>query len=155
MRAVLDALHDAGQLPPFEAPLDEVRCHHNFVAWEKHFGKSVLVTRKGAVRARLGDRGIIPGSMGAQSYLVKGLGERESFESCSHGAGRAMSRSAARRTFSVEQHVAATEGIECRKDATVLDETPAAYKPIDDVMAAQRDLVEVTHKLRQVLCVKG
>jgi tRNA-splicing ligase RtcB len=155
MEAVLEALRSEGRLPAFEAPLDEVRCHHNYVAWEHHYGENVLVTRKGAVRAREGDRGIIPGSMGARSYLVRGLGNRESFASCSHGAGRAMSRSAAVKAFTVEQHAAATEGIECRKDAGVLDETPLAYKPIDAVMQAQRDLVEVTHELRQVLCVKG
>jgi len=155
MDAVLAALRGDSQLPAFEAPLDVVRCHHNYVAWEKHYGENVLVTRKGAVRARDGDRGIIPGSMGARSFLVRGRGDKESFESCSHGAGRAMSRTAAKRTFTVEQHAAATAGIECRKDEGVLDETPLAYKPIEAVMAAQGDLVEVTHELRQVLCVKG
>lgn len=153
--AVLAALRDDEQLPTFEAPIDVVRCHHNYVAWEKHYGQSVLVTRKGAVRAREGDRGIIPGSMGARSFIVRGRGDRDSFESCSHGAGRAMSRTAAKRAFTVEQHAAATAGIECRKDSGVLDETPHAYKPIEAVMEAQRDLVEVTHELRQVLCVKG
>lgn len=153
--AVITALRDDDQLPELEAPIDVVRCHHNYVAWEKHYGQSVLVTRKGAVRAREDDRGIIPGSMGACSFIVRGRGDRESFESCSHGAGRAMSRTAAKRTFTVEQHAAATAGIECRKDSGVLDETPNAYKPIDAVMQAQRDLVEVTHELRQVLCVKG
>jgi tRNA-splicing ligase RtcB (3'-phosphate/5'-hydroxy nucleic acid ligase) len=155
LEAVVEALREIGRLPAFEAPLDIVRCHHNYVSWEKHYGQTVLVTRKGAVRAQVGDRGIIPGSMGARSYLVRGLGQQESFTSCSHGAGRAMSRTAARKSFTVEQHMAATAGIECRKDADVLDETPAAYKPIEAVMAAQRDLVEVTHELRQVLCVKG
>jgi len=115
----------------------------------------VLVTRKGAVRARRGDLGIIPGSMGARSYIVRGLGNPESFHSCSHGAGRVMSRAEAKRRFSVEDHVAATAGIECRKDADVIDETPAAYKSIDQVMHAQRDLVEVVETLRQVVCVKG
>ncbi len=115
----------------------------------------MFVTRKGAVRARLGDLGIIPGSMGARSYIVRGKGERESYCSCSHGAGRAMSRGEAKRRFSVEDHVRATEGIECRKDVDVIDETPMAYKPIDKVMAAQADLVEVVHELRQVVCVKG
>lgn len=115
----------------------------------------MLVTRKGAVRARRGDLGIIPGSMGARSYIVRGLGNPESFHSCSHGAGRVMSRAEAKRRFSVEDHVAATAGIECRKDADVIDETPAAYKSIDQVMHAQRDLVEVVETLRQVVCVKG
>ncbi len=132
-----------------------MNCHHNYVAREHHYGKDVLVTRKGAVRARLGDLGIIPGSMGARSYIVRGLGNAESFCSSSHGAGRVMSRTEARRRFTVEDHAQATAGIECRKDADVIDETPAAYKPIDDVMRAQRDLVEVVHTLRQVVCVKG
>jgi tRNA-splicing ligase RtcB len=115
----------------------------------------VLVTRKGAVRAGRGELGIIPGSMGAHSYIVRGLGLPESFESCSHGAGRTMSRTEARKRFTVDQHVAATEGVECRKDADVIDETPAAYKDIDAVMEAQRDLVEIVHTLKQVVCVKG
>jgi tRNA-splicing ligase RtcB len=132
-----------------------VNCHHNYVETEHHFGRDIFVTRKGAVRARLGDLGIIPGSMGARSFIVRGKGERESFCSCSHGAGRTMSRGEAKRRFSVEDHVKATEGIECRKDASVIDETPMAYKPIDQVMAAQSDLVEVVHELRQVVCVKG
>jgi tRNA-splicing ligase RtcB len=130
-------------------------CHHNFVEWENHFGKSVLVTRKGAVRARVGDRGIIPGSMGARSYIVEGLGNPESFMSCSHGAGRRMSRTEAKRTFTVEDHAKATAGVDCRKDADVLDETPGAYKSIDAVMAAQADLVKVVHTLKAFLCVKG
>ena len=115
----------------------------------------MFVTRKGAVRARQGDLGIIPGSMGARSYIVRGKGEAEAFHSCSHGAGRTMSRGEAKRRFSVEDHVKATEGIECRKDEGVIDETPMAYKPIDKVMEAQSDLVEVVHELRQVVCVKG
>src|SRR6185369_6551942 len=130
-------------------------CHHNYVEKEHHFGKDVFVTRKGAVRARLGDLGIIPGSMGARSYIVRGKGEPQSFCSCSHGAGRTMSRNEAKRRFSVEDHAKATEGIECRKDRDVIDETPMAYKPIEAVMAAQSDLVEVVHELRQVVCVKG
>src|SRR5436309_3639873 len=132
-----------------------VNCHNNYVEREPHYGADVFVTRKGAVRARAGDLGIIPGSMGARSYIVRGLGNPESFESCSHGAGRAMSRSEAKRRFTIEDHKRMTEGIECRKDADVIDETPAAYKPIDAVMAAQKDLVEVVHELRQVVCVKG
>ena len=132
-----------------------VNCHHNYVARERHFGKEILITRKGAQRARAGELGIIPGSMGARSYIVRGLGNRESFESCSHGAGRAMSRAEAKRRFTLADHVAATAGVECRKDAAVIDETPAAYKDIDAVMAAPRDLVEIVHTLKQVLCVKG
>ena len=132
-----------------------VRCHHNYVSREHHFGENVIVTRKGAVSAREGQLGIIPGSMGARSYIVRGKGNRESFTSCSHGAGRAMSRGAAKRTFTLEDHAKATEGVECRKDADVLDETPGAYKDIDAVMAAQADLVDVVHTLKQVLCVKG
>ncbi len=139
----------------FEANVEAVNCHHNYVARERHYGEDVWVTRKGAVRARAGELGIIPGSMGARSYIVRGLGNDESFHSCSHGAGRAMSRAAARRRFSVEDHIAATQGVECRKDADVIDETPAAYKSIDAVMEAQKDLVEVVHTLRQVVCVKG
>lgn len=133
----------------------EIDCHHNFVAREHHFGRNVWVTRKGAVRARKGDMVLIPGSMGARSYVCRGLGEPQSFTSCSHGAGRKMSRGAARRTFTVEDHRKATEGIECPKDASVLDETPGAYKDIDAVMAAQSDLVEPIHTLRQIVCVKG
>ncbi|HET6611206.1 MAG TPA: RtcB family protein, partial [Kofleriaceae bacterium] len=155
MDAVVRAVSRTGMVPPFEAAVEAVNCHHNYVAREHHYGANVLVTRKGAVRARRGDLGIIPGSMGARSYIVRGLGNPESFDSCSHGAGRAMSRAAAKRRFSVADHIAATAGIECRKDAEVIDETPAAYKPIDQVMNAQRDLVEVAYILKQVLCVKG
>ncbi|MCC7364617.1 MAG: RtcB family protein [Dehalococcoidia bacterium] len=132
-----------------------VNCHHNYVQREQHFGRSVWVTRKGAVRAGSGEYGIIPGSMGTRSYIVRGLGNPDSFESCSHGAGRKMSRAEAKRRFTIADHIAATSGVECRKDAEVLDETPAAYKDIDSVMEAQRDLVEVVHTLRQVVCVKG
>jgi tRNA-splicing ligase RtcB len=155
MEHVLGALRASGQLPEFQARLEAVNCHHNYVAVEHHFGENVFVTRKGAVRARQGELGIIPGSMGARSYIVRGRGNPESFHSCSHGAGRAMSRTEARRRFSVADHAAATAGIECRKDHDVVDETPMAYKPIDDVMNAQRDLVDVVHTLRQVVCVKG
>ena len=132
-----------------------VNCHHNYVAKEHHFGENVWVTRKGAVRAREGDLGIIPGSMGAKSFIVRGKGNAESFHSCSHGAGRVMSRTEAKRRFTLADHVKATEGVECRKDDGVIDETPAAYKDIDAVMAAQADLVEVVHTLKQVVCVKG
>lgn len=153
MQATLRALRDV--LGAFEVDDMAVNCHHNYAEREHHYGRNVWVTRKGAVRARKGDLGIIPGSMGAKSFIVRGKGNPESFCSCSHGAGRAMSRSAARRRFSVEDHVRMTEGVECRKDAQVIDETPAAYKDIDAVMAAQADLVEVVHTLRQVVCVKG
>ena len=153
MQATLGALR--ATLGAFEADLEAVNCHHNYVAKEHHYGRDLWVTRKGAVRAGLGELGIIPGSMGARSFIVRGKGNRESLCSCSHGAGRAMSRTAARRTFTVEDHARLTAGIECRKDAEVIDETPAAYKPIEAVMAAQAELVEVVHTLRQVVCVKG
>jgi tRNA-splicing ligase RtcB len=139
-------------------PIDDglaVNCHHNYVTLEHHFGQDCYVTRKGAVRAGAGELGIIPGSMGAKSFIVRGRGNAESFHSCSHGAGRVMSRSAAKRKISVEQHVHDTRGVECRKDAGVVDESPRAYKPIEAVMAAQDDLVEIVHTLRQVVCVKG
>jgi tRNA-splicing ligase RtcB len=155
MEAILETLTRSSDLPPFRADLLAVNCHHNYVAKEQHYGKVVFVTRKGAVRAREGDLGIIPGSMGARSYIVRGKGNPESFHSCSHGAGRAMSRREAKRRFTVDDHMRMTSGVECRKDADVLDETPAAYKPIDKVMEAQSDLVEVLHELRQVVCVKG
>jgi len=153
MDAALGALQ--GHVRPFEADELAVNCHHNYVAKENHFGANVWVTRKGAVRARQGDYGIIPGSMGARSYIVRGKGNPDSFQSCSHGAGRAMSRNEAKKRFSVEDHVAATAGVECRKDEGVIDETPGAYKDIDAVMAAQADLVDVVHTLHQVVCVKG
>jgi tRNA-splicing ligase RtcB (3'-phosphate/5'-hydroxy nucleic acid ligase) len=140
---------------PFEAELEAINCHHNYVQKENHFGDNVLVTRKGAVRAAEGVMGIIPGSMGAKSFIVRGRGNKESFDSCSHGAGRLMSRTEAKKVFTLDDHVAATEGVECRKDAGVIDETPAAYKPIEAVMAAQADLVEIVHTLKQVVCVKG
>lgn len=132
-----------------------INCHHNYVAKESHYGQNVWVTRKGAVSAKAGELGIIPGSMGARSYIVRGKGNPESFMSCSHGAGRAMSRRQAREQFTLEDHERDTYGIECRKDEGVLDETPGAYKDIDAVMAAQTDLVEVVHTLSQVVCVKG
>lgn len=132
-----------------------VNCHHNYVQRERHFGEDLWVTRKGAVSARAGQLGIIPGSMGAKSFIVRGRGDADSFHSCSHGAGRKMSRNAAKKAFTLADHAAATAGIECRKDEDVIDETPGAYKSIDDVMHAQRDLVEVVATLRQVLCVKG
>jgi tRNA-splicing ligase RtcB len=153
--AVLSAMASSGDLPPFEVSDEVVNCHHNYVAREFHYGENVYVTRKGAVRAREGDLGIIPGSMGARSFIVRGKGNSESFTSCSHGAGRAMSRARAKKVFSLADHAQATAGVECRKDAGVLDETPGAYKSIDAVMAAQVDLVDVVHTLRQVVCVKG
>ncbi|WP_338499140.1 RtcB family protein [Delftia tsuruhatensis] len=140
---------------PFESHVEAVNCHHNYVQQERHFGQDVFITRKGAVSALRGELGIIPGSMGARSYIVRGLGNPESFESCSHGAGRVMSRTKAKKMFSVADHIKATEGVECRKDANVVDEIPMAYKDIDAVMAAQQDLVEVVHTLKQVVCVKG
>jgi tRNA-splicing ligase RtcB len=155
MQGVVEAMRASGQLPAFEASLEAVNCHHNYISREKHYDENVIVTRKGAVRARKGELGIIPGSMGARSFIVRGLGNEESFCSCSHGAGRVMSRTAAKRTFTLEDHAKATEGVECRKDEDVIDETPAAYKSIDAVMHAQRDLVEVVYTLKQVLCVKG
>jgi len=140
---------------PFDAELEAVNCHHNYVTRENHFGENVLVTRKGAVRAAKGVMGIIPGSMGAKSFIVRGLGNAESFDSCSHGAGRIMSRTEAKKRVSLAEHVADTTGVECRKDEGVIDETPRAYKPIEAVMAAQADLVEIVHTLKQVVCVKG
>jgi tRNA-splicing ligase RtcB len=137
MEAVVDAVRASGVVPPFETTEESVNCHHNYVAIERHYGEEVFVTRKGAVRAKEGDLGIIPGSMGAKSFIVRGKGNPESFHSCSHGAGRAMSRTEAKRRFTVADHVKATEGVECRKDSDVIDETPAAYKSIDAVMEAQ------------------
>jgi tRNA-splicing ligase RtcB (3'-phosphate/5'-hydroxy nucleic acid ligase) len=140
---------------PFEAHLEAVNCHHNYVAREHHFGDDILVTRKGAVRAAKGVMGIIPGSMGAKSFIVRGKGNLESFCSCSHGAGRVMSRTEAKRRFTLADHARDTAKVECRKDEDVIDETPKAYKDIDAVMAAQADLVDIVHTLRQVVCVKG
>jgi tRNA-splicing ligase RtcB len=140
---------------PFETHVEAVNCHHNYVQRERHFGRDVLVTRKGAVSAREGELGIIPGSMGAKSFIVRGKGNPESFTSCSHGAGRTMSRTEAKRRFTVADHRQATEGVECRKDEGVIDEIPMAYKDIDAVMRAQQELVEVVHTLKQVVCVKG
>ena len=139
----------------FELSEAIVNCHHNYISKENHFGKNIWVTRKGAVNARKGRLGIIPGSMGTRSYIVSGKGNEDSFHSCSHGAGRRMSRAEARKTFTLSNHRDATEGVECRKDKEVIDETPGAYKDIDAVMAAQSDLVDIVHTLKQVLCVKG
>jgi tRNA-splicing ligase RtcB (3'-phosphate/5'-hydroxy nucleic acid ligase) len=161
MRLVLEVLqrelvtNSAPKINAWKVMGEAINCHHNYVQREHHFGENVFVTRKGAISAREGELGIIPGSMGAKSYIVRGLGNAESFCSCSHGAGRRMSRSAAKRKFSREDLEAQTAGVECRKDGGVVDEIPAAYKDIDAVMANQRDLVEVVHTLKQVVCIKG
>ncbi len=155
MEQIIAAVQNSGEVRPFTAQIQAINCHHNYVARERHYGQDILVTRKGAVRAREGDLGIIPGSMGARSFIVRGKGNPESFSSCSHGAGRAMSRTEAKRRFTIEDHKRMTDGVECRKDARVIDETPAAYKSIDAVMHAQNDLVAIVHTLRQVVCVKG
>ncbi|GAB7533386.1 RtcB family protein [Pseudomonas sp. 3A(2025)] len=154
MRAVVQAARQIIS-KPFEVALEAVNCHHNYVQKERHFGEDVLITRKGAVSAKKGELGIIPGSMGAKSFIVRGLGNEEAFSSCSHGAGRTMSRTKAKKLFTVEDQIRATAHVECRKDADVIDEIPMAYKDIDQVMDAQRELVEVLHTLRQVVCVKG
>lgn len=141
--------------PSLELEKQAINCHHNYCQMEYHFGSNVWVTRKGAVRARKGDLGIIPGSMGAKSFIVRGLGNEESFCSCSHGAGRVMSRTKAKQLVSAEQHARDLSSVECNSSITTLDETPSAYKDIDAVMESQRDLVEIVHTLKQVLCVKG
>ncbi|KPC54593.1 RtcB family protein [Amantichitinum ursilacus] len=154
MQNVIDAARTV-ITKPFDASMEAVNCHHNYVQKEKHFGAEILVTRKGAVSAQKGQLGIIPGSMGAKSFIVRGLGNEEAFCSCSHGAGRTMSRNEARRRFTVDDQIKATQHVECRKDSDVIDEIPMAYKDIDAVMQAQNSLVEVVHTLRQVVCVKG
>jgi tRNA-splicing ligase RtcB len=153
MNIVLEAL--LRHLPSFEVTTEAVNCHHNYVARERHYGEQVWLTRKGAISAREGELGIIPGSMGTRSYIVRGKGNAESFQSCAHGAGRRMSRNQAGREFSIEDLAQQTAGVICRKDKGVIDEIPGAYKDIDQVMANQADLVEVVHTLKQVLCVKG
>lgn len=145
------ALNDKEPLQPSFS----VNCHHNYLEWENHYGQNVIVTRKGAVRAREGDYGIIPGSMGTKSYIVRGKGNPESFDSCSHGAGRRMSRTKARATFTESDLIQQTQGVECRKDVGVVDEIPGAYKDIDTVMSNQSDLVEVVAQLKQIMCIKG
>jgi len=155
MEAVIEAVAKTPGIPPFKAKLQAVNCHHNYVQKESHFDKELWVTRKGAVRAGVGEFGIIPGSMGDRSFIVKGKGNEDSFCSCSHGAGRVLSRRQAKKQFSVKDHEKATKGVECRKDEKVLDETPKAYKDIEKVMAAQSDLIEIVHTLKQVVCVKG
>lgn len=153
MALVVGALRQT--LPPFRTSVEAVNCHHNYVSQETHYGEAVYVTRKGAIRAGVGERGIIPGSMGTKSYIVRGRGNPESFCSCSHGAGRRMSRTKAKKKFSLTDLAEQTAGVECRKDAGVVDEAPGAYKDIDQVMANQSDLVDVEYTLKQVLCVKG
>lgn len=153
LELVLSALQR--HLPPFTVTTEAVNCHHNYVAQEHHYGENVWVTRKGAIRAREGDLGIVPGSMGARSFIVRGLGNPESFCSSAHGAGRKMSRTAAEKQFTVADMVAQTQGVICRKDKDVIDEIPGAYKDIDQVMANQADLTEILHTLKQVVCVKG
>ena len=142
-------------LSQVEIVSEVIECHHNYVANERHHGKNMWVTRKGALRARRGDVGIIPGSMGAKSYIVRGKGSKHSLQSCSHGAGRALSRTEAKKRYSAADLRAQTIGVECRKDHNVVDELPAAYKDIDKVMEAQQDLVEIVHTLKQIVCVKG
>jgi tRNA-splicing ligase RtcB len=154
MEKVIEAMKQAVS-KPFTITQEAINCHHNYVEKEHHFGRNMWVTRKGAIRARAGDLGIIPGSMGQRSYIVRGKGDLQSYCSCSHGAGRVMSRAEAKRRFSLTDLIAQTEGVECRKDEGVIDEIPASYKDIDQVMANQTDLVEVVHTLKQVLCVKG
>lgn len=153
MRLILEAIRPL--LPPFQMTKEAINCHHNYVSQETHFGEDLLITRKGAIRAGQDELGIIPGSMGARSYIVKGKANPESFCSCSHGAGRKMSRSKAKLLFSQDDLIQQTQGIECRKDSAVIDEIPAAYKDIDQVMANQSDLIEIVHTLKQILCIKG
>jgi tRNA-splicing ligase RtcB len=153
MRLILERLRKV--FPHFEITKEAINCHHNYVSVEEHFGEQVFLTRKGAISANEGELGIIPGSMGAKSYIVRGKGNAESFCSCSHGAGRKMSRSAAKKQFNTDDVELQTEGVECRKDKGIIDEIPGAYKSIDEVMENQTDLVEVVHTLKQIVCVKG
>ena len=153
MRLILEAIRPL--LPSFQLTKEAINCHHNYVSQEQHDGEDLLITRKGAIRAGKDELGIIPGSMGTRSYIVRGKGHPDSFCSCSHGAGRKMSRNKAKHLFNQQDLIQQTQGIECRKDAGVIDEIPAAYKDIDQVMAHQSDLIEVVHTLKQVLCIKG
>lgn len=155
MENVIESVSRLKGIPAFKADVQVVNCHHNYVSFEPHFGEDCWVTRKGAVSARKGELGIIPGSMGAKSFIVRGKGNADSFHSCSHGAGRMLSRTKAKKMFTTADHAAATAHVECRKDEAVIDETPAAYKDIEAVMRAQSDLVDIVHTLRQVVCVKG
>ena len=154
MKRAIKALRESVKIP-FEIIDKAINCHHNYVTKETHYNKDFWVTRKGAVRAEKGDLGIIPGSMGAKSFIVRGKGNTDSLQSCSHGAGRMMSRNEAKRTFKEEDVEKQTKGVECKKDASVIDEIPKAYKPIEKVMAAQADLIEVVAELRQIVCIKG
>lgn len=153
MNSVLNVLRN--HLNPFTIEKEAINCHHNYATIENHFGENVWITRKGAVRAREGDLGIIPGSMGAKSFIVKGKGNKDSFCSCSHGAGRKMSRNQAKKFFTIEDLKEQTKNVECRKDDGVLDEIPSAYKDIDSVMENQSDLVEIVAQLKQIMCIKG
>lgn len=153
MRLILEAIRPL--LPSFQLTKEAINCHHNYVSQEQHDGENLLITRKGAIRAGKDELGIIPGSMGARSYIVRGKGHPDSFCSCSHGAGRKMSRNKAKHLFNQQDLIQQTQGIECRKDVGVIDEIPSAYKDIDQVMAHQSDLIEVVHTLKQVLCIKG
>lgn len=157
MKNIFSAINQYEGIPQKRLNAQEmvVECHHNYISREYHYGENIFVTRKGAVQAREGTMGIIPGSMGTRSYIVRGKGNAESFNSCSHGAGRRMSRGEAKRTFTLDDHIRDTDGVECRKDEGVLDETPLAYKNIDNVMSSQTDLVDIVHTLKAVLCVKG
>ena len=152
---VLDTMRRHKNIPGFTTDKEAINCHHNYSTIEHHFGEDVYVTRKGAIRARLGDLGIIPSSMCTKSFIVRGKGNPDSFQSCSHGAGRTMSRTDAKKMISLDDHIKASEGVECRKDEGVIDESRDAYKSIDDVMRSQEDLVEIVHTLKQVVCVKG
>ncbi len=154
MRLILETLSGV-DLPPFDLIDEAINCHHNYVAFENHYKSNVFLTRKGAISARTGEWGIIPGSMGTKSYIVQGKGNPDSFCSCSHGAGRRMGRKEAKRRFNIQDMIKQTEGVECRKDDGVIDEIPAAYKPIDEVMENQNDLVDIVHTLKQVICIKG
>ncbi|MFO1256973.1 MAG: RtcB family protein [Gammaproteobacteria bacterium] len=153
MNMILSVLQK--HLPPFLLTREAVNCHHNYVEKQNEFGKNIYLTRKGAISARVNELGIIPGSMGARSYIIRGKGSAESFHSCAHGAGRVMSRTEAKRRFKQSDVSVQTWGVECRKDSGIIDEIPAAYKNIDDVMAHQTDLVDVEHTLRQIICIKG
>ncbi|MCJ8344758.1 RtcB family protein, partial [bacterium] len=155
MDALIEAVSNTRGVPKFICMQEAINCHHNYISLENHFGKDVYVTRKGAVKAGLGDMGIIPGSMGAKSFIVRGKGNKDSFCSCSHGAGRVMSRTQAKKLITVDQHKEDTRGVECKKDESVLDESPKAYKDIEKVMEAQEDLVEIVYTLKQIVCVKG
>lgn len=155
MDKAIKAMKNSKLLPEFYSGETVINCHHNYLSTEHHYGDNVLITRKGAVSAREGQMGLIPGTMAGKSYIVRGKGNLESFTSCSHGAGRKMSRAEARKTFTLADHRVATEGVECRKDKDVIDETPGAYKDIDAVMAAQSDLVDVIHTLKEFMCIKG